>query len=47
MNEVMKWITDNVVICHMVGYQLCSVWGHVSWKQTKLNMNRGFRGYLV
>ena len=47
MSEVMKWITDSMVVCHMVGYQLCSVWGRVLWKQTKLSMKRGFHGYLV
>jgi len=29
MNEVMKWITDSVVVHLMVGYQLYSVWRHV------------------
>jgi len=47
MNEVMKWITDSMVVHHTVGYQLCSVWGHVSWKHTKLSMKFCFHGYLV
>ena len=47
MNEVMYWITDSVVVRHMVGYRLYSVWGHVLWKQTKLRMKLGFHGYLV
>jgi len=25
MNEVMKWVTNSVVVHHMVGYQLYSV----------------------
>jgi hypothetical protein len=29
MNEVMKWITDSVVVYLMVGYHLYSVWGNV------------------
>ena len=47
MNEVMKWVTNSVVVHHMLGYQLYSAWGHVSWKQTKLSMKCCFHSYLV
>jgi len=29
MNEVMKWVTNSVVVHHMLCYQLYSVWGRV------------------
>jgi hypothetical protein len=45
MKEVVKWITDSVVVHHMVGYQLYCVWRHVLWKQTTTSMKRCFHGY--